>query len=480
MSKSVETHPIWVCGQAVTTERVLEVLSPYSGAVVYRTCLGGEAEYEAAVRGAQAVRQEMQDLPVFKRHGILMQISEAIDTHRETFATIMARESGKPYKVALAEVQRAALTFQVSAEEARRLPGEVMSLDWTPGGAKKEAIIKYFPVGIVAGISPFNFPLNLVAHKVAPAIAAGCPIILKPASKTPVSALFLASLIARTELPKGALSVLPMDRETGNRLVTDECFGLLSFTGSPEVGWEMKKHCGKKKVVLELGGNAGVIIDQDADMERAAARAVVGAFGNTGQSCIHTQRILVHEALFAAFTRRFVELASLLKVGDPEDPEVDLSAVIDEKNALRLEAWIQEAKGDGAQVLLGGQRQGNVISPTVLTGTRPSSKVCALETFGPTVAIEPFSDFRAAIDAINDSPFGLQAGVFTFDTRKVQYAFEHLHVGGVTINEVPTFRAEQMPYGGVKDSGIGREGPKYAILDMLEPRVLLLDHDGSF
>jgi len=477
MTQTPESYPIWVAGQALTTESVLEVLSPYSGEVAYRTSLGGEVELEQALRAAQSVRQEMQALPVYKRYQILKQISEAIERNRQAFATIMAREAGKPIKTALAEADRAAQTFLIAAEESKRLPGEVMSLDWMASGANKEAIVKYFPVGIVAGISPFNFPLNLVAHKVAPAIAAGCPIILKPASKTPISALFLASLIAETDLPKGALSVIPMDRASGNRLVTDDRFALLSFTGSPDVGWEMKKHCGKKKVVLELGGNAGLIVDQDADVERAAARAVVGAFGNTGQSCIHTQRILVHTSIFQAFTARFTALAAQLKVGDPEDETVDLSAMIDEKNARRIEAWVAEAKAEGAQVLLGGERQGNLIPPTILTGTMPSMKVCALETFGPTVAVEPFSDFHQAIAALNDSPFGLQAGVFTHDIRKVRYAFEQLHVGGVTINEVPTFRAEQMPYGGVKDSGIGREGPKYAILDMLEPRVLLLDYN---
>lgn len=479
MAHTTETFPIWVAGQALETHQALEVLSPYSGRVVYRTFLGGEAEYEQAVRQAQAARPEMQALPVFKRYRILKQVSEALEANRDAFATIMAREAGKPVKTALAEVDRAAQTFLIAAEEAKRLPGELMSLDWMASGANKEAIIKYFPIGIVAGISPFNFPLNLVAHKVAPAIAAGCPIVLKPASKTPISALFLASLIAQTELPKGALSVLPMDRETGNRLVTDDRFALLSFTGSPDVGWEMKRHCGKKKVVLELGGNAGLIVDQDADVEQAAARAVAGAFGNTGQSCIHTQRILVHTSLFEAFTTRFTELSARLKVGDPEDPQVDLSAMIDEKNAKRIESWIEEAKTEGAQVLLGGERKGNLIPPTILTGTKPTMKVCALETFGPTVAVEAFTDFRQAIATINDSPFGLQAGVFTNDIRKVRYAFEHLHVGGVTINEVPTFRAEQMPYGGVKDSGVGREGPKYAILDMLEPKVLLLDYNSQ-
>jgi acyl-CoA reductase-like NAD-dependent aldehyde dehydrogenase len=475
-SAPVESFPIYVSGQFKTTHRTLDVISPYSGEVVYQTYLAGDQEYEQAVQAAEKVREDMRKLPIFQRFKILNEISEGIAKYREDVAKIMSREAAKPLKAAHAEADRAAQTFLIAAEEAKRLPGEVMRLDWTPAAQNKEAIIKYFPVGLVAGISPFNFPLNLVAHKIAPAIAAGCPIVLKPASKAPISALLLAKIIDQTTLPKGAVSILPMDRDTGNKLVNDERFALLSFTGSPEVGWEMKKNAGKKKVVLELGGNAGLIIEKDADLQKAVTKSVVGAFGNTGQSCIHTQRIFVEASVFDEFTRRFQAEAQKLTVGDPEDEATDVSAMIDDKNARRIEQWMDEAKQAGAKVLLGGHRTGTVYAPTILTNTRPDMKVCALEAFAPIVVVERFTRFEEAVAAINHSNFGLQAGVFTNDYKKIHYAFENLEVGGVTINEVPTYRADQMPYGGVKDSGLGREGPKYAILDLMEPRILILDH----
>lgn len=473
----IELFPLYLAGEFTASEQVLDVVSPYSGQVVYRTYLAGPQELERAILAAQTCRMDLQNLPTYTRFDILRQISEGIKRYQERFAVIMAREAGKPLKTARVEVERAAQTFLVAAEEAKRLPGEVMSLDWTEAGTNKEGIVRYFPVGLIAGISPFNFPLNLVAHKLAPAIAAGCPIILKPASKTPISALLLAALINDTALPKGALSVLPMDRESGNRLVTDPRFAMLSFTGSPDVGWAMKQQAGKKKVTLELGGNAGLIVDRDANLDRAVPRAILGAFGNAGQSCIHTQRILVQDALWDAFIERFLAAAEQLKLGDPEDESTDMSAMIDERNAQRIEAWVREAVDGGAKVLLGGQRQGAVHAPTVLTHTAADMKVCYMETFGPTVVIERYTDFEDAVALINASPFGLQAGVFTHDYRKIHYAYRHLEVGGVIINDVPTFRAEQMPYGGVKDSGLGREGPKYAIMDMLEPKVLVLDHN---
>ncbi len=473
---SSEQYPIYVAGEFKNSGTKLEVTSPYSGEVVYQTWMAGGAEFEASVLAAQAVQQEMQALPIFTRYEILMQISEAIKARRDEFGTILARESGKPMKTSLIEADRAAQVFLVAAEEAKRLPGETMSIDWHPAGVNKEAIVKYFPVGLVAGIAPFNFPLNLFVHKVAPAIAAGCPIILKPASATPISALLLAQLINDTALPKGAVSVLPMDRATGNRLVTDERFALLSFTGSPDVGWEMKKNAGKKKLVLELGGNAGLIVDKDADLERAVSKAVLGAFSFAGQTCIHTQRIYIESSIFEEFSTRFCAAVAQLKIGDPEDPGTDMSAMIDEKNAQRIEAWVNEAVAEGAKVLHGGKRKGTFYDPTVLTNTSENMKVSCLEAFAPIVLLEPFSDFDQALESVNRSIFGLQAGVFTNNHRHVHAAFNRLHVGGLIINDVPTFRADHMPYGGVKDSGIGREGPKYAIIDMMEPRVLVIDH----
>jgi glyceraldehyde-3-phosphate dehydrogenase (NADP+) len=336
-----------------------------------------------------------------------------------------------------------------------------------------EGLVKYFPAGLIAGIAPFNFPMNLAVHKIAPAIAAGCPIILKPASSTPLSTLELARIINETELPKGALSVLPMDRTSGNQLVTDERFALLSFTGSPEVGWEMKKNAGKKKVVLELGGNAGVIVARTADLEQALKKCLVGGFAYSGQICIHAQRIFVHHSIFSTFIQRFTEMVKALKNGNPEDNATDVGVMIDEENAKRVEQWVNEAVAAGAKILCGGYRDRSYYHPTLLTGTNRSMKVCSEEIFGPVVAVEPFEHFSDAVSMINDTRFGLQAGVFTNDMSEVDIAFNDIQTGGVIVNDVPTFRVDHMPYGGVKDSGLGREGVKYAIHDMLEARILV-------
>ncbi len=468
--------PIYVGGEFKTTEQPVNIINSYSNQGVFQTCLGGQAEFEQAVEAACAVQTTMRDLPIFQRAQILMKIADLLRCEREKMGLIISLEASKPLKTALIEVDRSIQTFIISAEECKRLPGEVLSIDWIEAGANKDAIVKYFPVGVVAGIAPFNFPLNLVSHKVAPAIAAGCPIVLKPASKTPIASLFLAQLIDQTSLPKGAFSVLPMDRKIGNQLVTDPRFNLLSFTGSPDIGWEMKKNAGKKKVILELGGNAGLIVEQDANIERAASKAVTGAFAYAGQTCIHTQRIYVHNDCFNKFLGLFKQGLSTLKIGAPEDPDTDFSAMIDENNAMRIEAWVNEAVSAGAEVIAGGTRTGNIYAPTILTNTRQEMKVCSLEAFAPIVIIEKFTDFKQTISAINDSDFGLQTGIFTHDNRKIHYAFQNLHVGGIIINDVPTFRADHMPYGGVKDSGLGREGPKYAIHDMMEAKVLVTDH----
>lgn len=474
-----ENYPIYVAGAFKETSVSLDVISPYSRQCVYRTFLAGDQEFEEAVNTACSVREMMRDLPIYERYRILMAIAQGIGENRDRFALIMAREAAKPLKTALGEVDRAIQTFTIAAEEAKRLPGEVLSLDWAPPGSCKEAIVKYFPVGVVAGIAPFNFPLNLVAHKIAPAIASGCPIVLKPSSKTPISALHLAKIIDRTPLPKGALSVLPMDRNTGNKLVTDDRFKLLSFTGSPAVGWDMKMKAGKKKVILELGGNAALIVEKDANLDNAVAKALIGGFSFAGQSCIHTQRIYVEKSRFDDFIAKFRAGLDRLRLGDPEDPDTDFSVMIDQDNAQRIESWVQEAEKEGAKVVSGGVRKDNLYAPTLLTRTDNRMKIRELEVFAPVVVVEPFTDFKEAVAAVNDSDFGLQAGLFTYDSRKIHYAFQNLDVGGVTVNEVPTFRADHMPYGGIKNSGLGREGPKYAILEMMEPKVLVMDRADS-
>lgn len=466
-------YSIYVGGQFVDTASLLEVVNPYTSQVIATTSLAGAAELEQAIVAAQAVREEMRQLPGWKKFSILRQISDTILKKQDRLAQLLCRESGKPMRYARAEILRAAQTFLDAAEEAKRLPGEYMSLDRTPAGEKREGWVKYFPVGLVAGIAPFNFPLNLAVHKIAPAIAAGCPIILKPASSTPLSTLELAKIIDETELPKGAVSILPMNRAAGNQLVTDERFALLSFTGSPEVGWAMKAQAGKKKTVLELGGNAGVIVAPTADLTQAVAKCIGGGFAYSGQICIHAQRIFVQKSIFSNFVTAFTDRAKNLRSGDPEIDGVDVSAMIDEANAVRVENWVNEAVAAGAELLCGGTREGAYYAPTVLTNTNTSMKVVCEEVFGPVVIVEPYDTFENVVSMVNDSRFGLQAGVFTNDVREMDYAFANIEAGGIILNDVPTFRVDHMPYGGVKDSGLGREGVAYAIRDMLEARILV-------
>ncbi len=469
----MEDYKIYIGGEFVETSKRLTVLNPYNQQTVASTYFAGPEELEFAIAKAERVKTELKNLPVFKRYEILMQIAAEIKNKREHLATVLCRESAKPMRYALGEIDRAAQTFIVAAEECKRLPKEYISIDWTPAGEGKEGLVKYFPIGLVAGIAPFNFPLNLAVHKLAPAIAAGCPIILKPASSTPLSSLELAKIIDKTLLPKGAVSIVPMDRKAGNQLVTDERFKLLSFTGSPVVGWEMKKNAGKKKVVLELGGNAAVIITPSADLEKAVTKSIVAGFSYSGQICIHAQRFFVHESVFKNFTTLFIAAAKKLKQGDPEQADTDVSNMIDEENAKRVEAWINEAVQLGATVLLGGKRNGNFVEPTVLTNTNKKMDVCSKEIFGPVVTIEKYTTFAEAVELLNDSDFGLQAGVFTLNDLEITTAFNTIETGGVIINDVPTFRVDHMPYGGIKDSGLGREGVKYAIHDMLEARILV-------
>jgi len=464
---------IYTGGKFIRGVSKLDIINPYTGKSFAYTWLASQDQLEFAIQSAMDVTEEMKTLPVYKKSGILQQVAQQLYTAKKDFAEHLSKESGKPFRYAMAEVERAIQTFTIAAEESKRLPKEYISLDWTPAGEKKEGFVKYFPVGMVAGISPFNFPLNLAAHKIAPAIAAGCPIILKPSSLTPISTLKLAEIIDSTDLPKGAVSVLPMDRQTGNHLVTDERFKLLSFTGSPEVGWKMKNDAGKKKVLLELGGNAGVIVTPTANMEVAVKKCLLGGFYYSGQVCIHAQRIYVHRDIFKIFVDGFVQGATCLKAGDPLDTETEISSMIDEENAIRVEQWVKEAMAGGAQLICGGERNGSFFPPTVLTGTDPSMKVCYKEIFGPVVVVEPYTDFEEAVDHINNSRYGLQAGVFTNLIEEMNVAFDQLEVGSVMINEVPAFRVDQMPYGGIKDSGLGREGVKYAIMEMMEPKLMV-------
>jgi len=473
-----DEYPIYLAGKWTRTERELPVIFPYDGAKVATTWLAGEREFEVAAAAAVEAAPVMAAVPAFERAAILRRAAAEMRTRREEIGRTLTLECGKPIREALTEVDRGVMTFQVAADEATRIGGEAIPMDLAPHGRGRVAITRRFPLGPVAAISPFNFPFNLAAHKLAPAVAAGDPIVLKPASKTPLSALALAQALDRAGLPPGGLSVLPMDRALGDRLVTDERFKLLSFTGSSAVGWAMKARAGKKRVLLELGGNAGVIVDETADLDYAVRRIVVGGFAVAGQSCISVQRVFLHRTVFDEFAAKLAARVSTIRVGDPRDPETELGPMIEEAEAARVDAWVKEAEAGGARVLVGGQRTGRALyAPTVVTGAPPSSRLCVQEVFAPLVVLFPFTDFRAALDEVNRSSYGLQAGVFTNDLERSLMAFDLLAVGGVIVNDVSAYRIDHMPYGGTKDSGIGKEGPRYAIEEMTEVKLLVVNRD---
>jgi len=471
----VRTQGFYLSGKWLEEGTPVEIRSPYDGTPLATGYQGTADHAERAIQSAVRAFGSTRRLPAFERQRVLRSIAQHITSRKEDFARTLAQESGKPLKQARTEVERGIFTFTVAAEETTRIPGEYLSLDWQQFTSGRWGIVRRFPVGPIAGITPFNFPLNLVAHKVAPAIAAGCPIILKPAPQTPLTAFLLAEAVEQAGLPDGAFNVLPLSNEDAGLLVTDDRIKLISFTGSAPVGWDIKRRAGKKKVVLELGGNAGVIVHSDADLAWAAERCVTGGFSYAGQTCISVQRILVERPAFTKFRDLLIAGVSKLKAGDPMDDTTDLGPLIRESDAIRATQWVQEAVQDGATLLCGGKRRGSVMEPTVLTGTRPDMKVNCQEIFGPVVTLEGYDDFAQALRLINESPYGLQAGVFTRDAARIFQAFEELEVGGVIAGDVPSFRIDHMPYGGVKDSGLGREGLRYAIEDMTEPRLLVMN-----
>ena len=469
---SSETVPIYLAGEFVRAGTPLEVHDPATGDLVATTWQAGPDELERATVAAVDAFKATRRLGSYERRDALAHVAQRISDDADELAELLTRESGKPIRDAKAEVLRGSLTFRTAAEEALRINGEWLPLDWTAANRGRSGIVRRYPIGPVAGISPFNFPLNLAAHKVAPAIAAGCSVVLKPPSKDPLVMLRIAGYLAETDLPKGAVSILPMDRPTGDRMVADERFKLLSFTGSPSVGWKMKEEAGKKKVVLELGGNAGVIVDETADLDWAVARLAFGAFAYAGQVCISVQRIYVVESIFEEFQRRFVERVQQLTVGSPLDPATDLGPMVDAKAVARTHEWVGEALARGARALVGGAPDGLFYPATVLVDVPKDARVCGEEVFAPVVNLFPVPDFAAAIAELNDSQFGLQCGVFTNDLERTLRAHDELDVGGIIVNDVPTWRTDAMPYGGVKDSGLGREGLRWSIEDMTEPRLL--------
>ena len=466
-------YSIYAAGKFVVSQRILEVKNPFDYSLVATTYLADKFILEDAILKALSVKEELQNLSPVKKHNILKQISNEVYANRKKLAEILSLESAKPIKYALAEIDRTAYTFQIAAEESKKDRVEHLALERILQSDKREGVVNYFPIGLIAGIAPFNFPLNLAVHKLAPAIASGCPIILKPASRTPLSCLELAKIIDRTELPKGAVSILPMDRETGNLLVTDERFKLLSFTGSPDIGWKMKADSGKKKVVLELGGNAATIITETANLKDALSKSLMGAFSYSGQICIHAQRFIVHSSIYQTFIDELKELTLNLKPGNPLSETTDVSNMIDEANAIRVENWINEALQQGAQLVCGGKRDESYVEPTILINCSHTMKVYAEEVFGPVVCINSYNTIEDAIQQANNTKFGLQCGVFTNDEKELEKCFKQIEVGGVIHNHVPTLRYDQMPYGGLKESGLGREGVKYAMMDMLEPKILV-------
>ncbi|MFC1889382.1 aldehyde dehydrogenase family protein [Thermodesulfobacteriota bacterium] len=469
-----ESYPYYLANRPVRPNADLVVTDKYTGKAAARVALADEGAIDEAIGKAVDAAEPMRKLPGYRRREILEHCAGRFRERADELAASLCAEAGKPIRDSRGEVERLVDTFRIAAEESVRITGEVLPLDITPRAAAYTGMWKRVPVGPCSFISPFNFPLNLAAHKVAPAIAAGCPFVLKPASLTPIGALIIGEVLAETDLPEGAFSILPVGRDGADLFTVDDRLKLLSFTGSPAVGWALKARAGKKKVVLELGGNAACIVDADADIDDAVERIIIGAFYQSGQSCISVQRILVHEEIYAPFREKLVEAAKGLRMGDPKKEETFIGPMISEKEAIRLEAWIRSALDSGAALLCGGHRDGAMLEATLLEGVSRGEDLCAKEAFGPVAILSPFSDFDAALDEVNDSLFGLQAGIFTRDIYKAHRAWDELEVGGVVIGDVPSWRVDHMPYGGVKESGLGREGIRFAIEDMTEIRLLVL------
>jgi acyl-CoA reductase-like NAD-dependent aldehyde dehydrogenase len=468
------SYPYYLANHAEAPNQDLEVLDKYTGEVATRVAVADDDAIDRAIGFAVQATGPMADMAAYERQAVLDHCVRRFGERFDELAMALCIEAGKPIKDARGEVTRLIDTFRIASEESVRIGGEVMPLDIAPRARGYSGMWKRVPIGVCSFISPFNFPLNLAAHKVAPALAAGCPFVLKPASLTPIGALVIAEVLAETDLPKGAFSVLPCSRAGAARFTEDDRLKLLSFTGSPEVGWELKAKAGKKPVVLELGGNAAVIVDEDADLTDAVERIVFGAFYQSGQSCIGVQRIIVHASVYEEFKLRLTEATRALKTGDPKHESTFIGPMISEKEATRLEGWIEAAVASGARLLCGGKRDGAMLDATLLEGVAVEQDVVCKEAFGPVAVLSQFEDFDAALDEVNASVFGLQAGIFTRDLYKAQKAWNQLEVGGVVIGDVPSWRVDHMPYGGVKESGLGREGVKFAIEDMTEIRLLVI------
>ena len=474
MNKLKDVYPLYLNNEAVQPNTDLEVTDKYTNEVAFRTALATPDVIEEAIAGAVAAAEPMAKMASYERQNVLQHCVDRFKERFDELAYSLCVEAGKPIKDAEGETTRLIDTFRIAAEESVRNYGEVQPLDISARAKGYMGMWKRVPIGPCSFISPFNFPLNLAAHQIAPAIAVGCPFVMKPASKTPLGAIIMGEILAETDLPKGAFSILPASRDGADLFTVDERLKLLSFTGSPGVGWDLKAKAGKKKVVLELGGNAAVIVDHDADLDDALERIVFGAFYQSGQSCIGVQRIIIHESVYDTFKDMLVAKTKGLISGDPKQRDTFIGPMISEGEAKRLHGWIESAVAGGAKLLCGGNRKGNMLEATLLENVDTQADAYREEAFGPLALLSKFSDFGAALDEVNDSKFGLQAGIFTRDLFKTLDAWDHLDVGGVVINDVPSYRVDNMPYGGVKDSGLGREGIRFAMEDMTEIRNLVI------
>ena len=471
------SYPLYLANEAKSPNQDLAVTDKYTGEVATRVAQADAATIDAGIAACVEAAEPMARMAAYERQAVLAHCVTRFQERSDELALALCIEAGKPIRDSRGEVTRLIDTFRIAAEESVRMTGEVQPLDISPRAKGYQGMWKRVPIGPCSFVSPFNFPLNLAAHKIAPALAVGCPFVMKPASRTPLGALIIGEVLAETALPKGAFSILPAHREGADLFTTDERLKLLSFTGSPEVGWDLKARAGKKKVVLELGGNAAVIVDQDIrgpDLDDAVERIIFGAFYQSGQSCIGVQRIIIHASVYEELRDRLVAKTKTLVMGDPKDEATFIGPMIDEKEARRLEGWIEAARVGGAKVLCGGGREGAMLEATLMEGVGREAKLYAEEAFGPVAILSRFDDFDAALDEVNDSRFGLQAGVFTRDLFRMMRAWDRLDVGGVVIGDVPSYRVDNMPYGGVKDSGLGREGVRFAMEDMTEIRNLVI------
>jgi glyceraldehyde-3-phosphate dehydrogenase (NADP+) len=470
-----KTYPLLINGSLVHGRgTAVPVRAPFDGKPVGTACTASAADVTAAIDAAAHAAPEARAMPSHARAEVLQRVHDGVAARREEFAVLLALEAGKPIKQARLELDRTLFIFRDAAAEAMRIGGEVMPLDRMPHGAGKWGLIRRFPLAPISGIVPFNFPLMLAAHKLAPAIACGATMVLKTPPQDPLCVLLLGEILAEAGYPKGGLNVVQVPVEEATPLLDDPRVRMITFTGSARAGWYIRQRAHTKKIALELGGNAGVIVEADADLDHAAARCAAGGFAYAGQSCISVQRILVQRDVFSAFVDRLVTRVKALRTGDPMDEASDLGPMIDEAAAARAEAWIREAVSQGAELAVGGGRKGALLEPTVLLRTTDEMKVNCEEVFAPVVTVRPYTSFADALEIINDSPYGLQAGVFTTNLAKAMEAWETLDVGGVAVNEISGYRVDHMPYGGVKASGIGREGVKFAIEEMTEMRLLMI------